>query len=78
MGYFLRIARGIPGKGGYPKTMEQNNPGTKSAEDRLDCIERAIHQEAFMTRMASTEAPGAALAIGVWGWEPSFCRRRSS
>ena len=73
MGYFLRIVRGIPGKGGYPKTMELNNPGTKSAEDRLDRIERAIHQEAFMTRMASTEAPGAALAIGVWGWEPSFC-----
>jgi hypothetical protein len=51
----------------YPKTMEQAKPNTESAEDRLNRIERIIHQEAFMTRMASTEAAGVALAVAVLG-----------
>ena len=51
----------------YPKTMEQARPNTESAGDRLNRVERIIHQEAFMTRMASTEAAGAALAVGVLG-----------
>jgi len=51
----------------YPKTMEQAKPNTESAEDRLNRIERIIHQEAFMTRMASTEATGVALAVAVLG-----------
>jgi len=51
----------------YPKTMEQAKPNTESSEDRLNRIERIIHQEAFITRMASTEAAGVALAVGVLG-----------
>jgi hypothetical protein len=51
----------------YPKTVEQAKPNTESAEDRLNRIERIIHQEAFMTRMASTEATGVALAVAVLG-----------
>jgi uncharacterized membrane protein len=51
----------------YPKTVDQAKPNTEPAEDRLKRIERIIHQEAFMTRMASTEATGVALAVSVLG-----------
>ena len=51
----------------YPKIVDQGKPNTESAEDRLNRIERIIHQEAFMTHLASVEATGVALAVAVLG-----------
>ncbi len=50
-----------------PGAVEAAKANTGSVEDRLTRLERAVRGEAFLTHMASTQATGLALAVGVLG-----------